>query len=1180
MRIDRLNLLAYGPFTDHPIDLAGSGVQIVYGENGAGKTTAMRALHGLLFGIPTRSTDDWIHEKGSMRVGGHLRGDDGETLECLRRKGNKNTLLDADEEPLDPNRLRAILGGLTEDLFTSMYCLDHTRLRAGSEELLRGGGLIGEALFGAGAGAGVRDVLRDLERQAGELFRPRGQNQKVNAGLSAFHVAIREQRDLGATVTQWKSLRDALEQTRGEVEELDEKARTLRERHSAADRLRRVLGALTERALILKELESVSDVPELDKSAVERRLEAARRKKQAQLALTKANEVIERRREDIEKLDPPRSMIERASEISALFQRVGEIRKALVDLPALERQHREHRADAGRALREIDPSLALEAAEQRRVGTEDRANIEKLGSAHAVLETKLEDVRLQHDETRKELAEKQADLKELSEPLDVTKLSQLVASISEDGDLERQLAEEKDKLETLQAAAARLMGRLEQAGEDPQRAAALAVPMKATVESFRERDGDLTRRSEALRDKLNEAATEHQETQGRLEELERAEEIPTQNDLLQARARRDSGWQAVRAAWLDDDEEPGREFDETKALPDAFEESQRRSDEVADRLRADAERVATKAQLEEKLGKLIREQEQLAEQEAELAIARTEHEEAWSRQWAAIGIEPRTPVEMLEWIDRHDELRGAVGECGELATAVTRLEGLIAKHRTSLSAAFAEIGEPGLADVETLRTARVRAEALKTTAIESKQNREGLTRLTTGLSERLRRQESAVLEAQKKLEEWAKDWKSVVEKLELQEGSTVAAATAVLQKFDSVFERLRDAEKLESRIEGLKRDIGKFEADTDALLSELDPDLATSDKVAAVERLDERAQQAKKELATVDATMKQIAEEEEKAAEAEAEEESAAEELEALMKAAGVDDLASLEAVERADASRRELRRRLTSIEETITTTGVDSAEDLAARAASADADALPAEIAMLEEELKDIERERDEANRRRGEAESELRGVAGADAAAQAAERAQRELAKVRSNAERYVRVKLAIALLKQAMEDYREQSQGPVLGRARELFPQLTAGAFEDLVTDFNDSDEPVIRPVREGERIEVGSLSDGERDSLYLALRVATFEHMFSMGTPMPIVLDDLFLNFDDRRASLGFEALRQLAKQTQVVFFTHHDHLVRLAESAIPMEDLAIHRLPSPLGVSAPSQLNGQLAQVSQ
>jgi hypothetical protein len=40
-----------------------------------------------------------------------------------------------------------------------------------------------------------------------------------------------------------------------------------------------------------------------------------------------------------------------------------------------------------------------------------------------------------------------------------------------------------------------------------------------------------------------------------------------------------------------------------------------------------------------------------------------------------------------------------------------------------------------------------------------------------------------------------------------------------------------------------------------------------------------------------------------------------------------------------------------------------------------------------------------------------------------------------------------------------------------------------------------------------------------------------------------------NFDDDRAAAGSKVLGDLAKKTQVIFFTHRQHLMALAESAI-------------------------------
>jgi uncharacterized protein YhaN len=54
----------------------------------------------------------------------------------------------------------------------------------------------------------------------------------------------------------------------------------------------------------------------------------------------------------------------------------------------------------------------------------------------------------------------------------------------------------------------------------------------------------------------------------------------------------------------------------------------------------------------------------------------------------------------------------------------------------------------------------------------------------------------------------------------------------------------------------------------------------------------------------------------------------------------------------------------------------------------------------------------------------------------------------------------------------------------------------------------------------------------------------------------------LNFDDLRATAALKALSELSRQTQVLFFTHHRHIVDLACAHLPREDVFVHNLPGP------------------
>ncbi|MDP2222077.1 MAG: hypothetical protein Q8K34_18080, partial [Hydrogenophaga sp.] len=75
------------------------------------------------------------------------------------------------------------------------------------------------------------------------------------------------------------------------------------------------------------------------------------------------------------------------------------------------------------------------------------------------------------------------------------------------------------------------------------------------------------------------------------------------------------------------------------------------------------------------------------------------------------------------------------------------------------------------------------------------------------------------------------------------------------------------------------------------------------------------------------------------------------------------------------------------------------------------------------------------------------------------------------------------------------------------------------------------------------------EGSRDQLYLALRLAALELQTDQGLCLPLIADDLFINFDDERTTAGLRVLGELSRQMQVVFLTHHDHLVPLAQQVL-------------------------------
>ena len=101
------------------------------------------------------------------------------------------------------------------------------------------------------------------------------------------------------------------------------------------------------------------------------------------------------------------------------------------------------------------------------------------------------------------------------------------------------------------------------------------------------------------------------------------------------------------------------------------------------------------------------------------------------------------------------------------------------------------------------------------------------------------------------------------------------------------------------------------------------------------------------------------------------------------------------------------------------------------------------------------------------------------------------------------------------------------------------------------------PLLAVRDDGSECRVEALSEGTRDQLYLALRVAAIEAHAGRAEPIPFIADDLLVNFDDPRATAALALLAQLGETTQVILFTHHAHIMTLASH---QQGATIQRLP--------------------
>ena len=102
----------------------------------------------------------------------------------------------------------------------------------------------------------------------------------------------------------------------------------------------------------------------------------------------------------------------------------------------------------------------------------------------------------------------------------------------------------------------------------------------------------------------------------------------------------------------------------------------------------------------------------------------------------------------------------------------------------------------------------------------------------------------------------------------------------------------------------------------------------------------------------------------------------------------------------------------------------------------------------------------------------------------------------------------------------------------RASEIFQRLTLNQFAGIKTDYSsNTDQPILMGIRESDNtgLTTNQMSDGTRDQLYLALRLASIERYTQPR--LPLILDDILINFDDERSQATLSILGELSQNNQ-------------------------------------------------
>jgi uncharacterized protein YhaN len=272
------------------------------------------------------------------------------------------------------------------------------------------------------------------------------------------------------------------------------------------------------------------------------------------------------------------------------------------------------------------------------------------------------------------------------------------------------------------------------------------------------------------------------------------------------------------------------------------------------------------------------------------------------------------------------------------------------------------------------------------------------------------------------------------------------------------------------------------------------------------------------------------------------------------------------------DARRSALRREASEAESALETAlgAGETGERLRSKLAGGDVLAWSSEREALEPAIHRLEQAEEDTVRRHQSLAEEMRRLATSDRIADLERRQEALEVELDATLHRYLVLGAARALLQRTLGRHERERQPAVVARAAAHFARVTGGRYVGLLADAGIDGRQTIRVLSTtGEAIDATSLSRGTIEQLYLCLRLGLADSFAERSVSLPIVLDDVLVNFDPERATTVAAELAETARSHQVVFLTCHPHLAETVlraagQSQVESQLIQLGRLGEPAG----------------
>jgi uncharacterized protein YhaN len=223
---------------------------------------------------------------------------------------------------------------------------------------------------------------------------------------------------------------------------------------------------------------------------------------------------------------------------------------------------------------------------------------------------------------------------------------------------------------------------------------------------------------------------------------------------------------------------------------------------------------------------------------------------------------------------------------------------------------------------------------------------------------------------------------------------------------------------------------------------------------------------------------------------------------------------------------------------------------------ATLDLEELQGQKIQLEVDLENLEAELDDMKREQATLQEQARQLSQDDRLSLLRSEEESLKEELSLLSEEWSVLRLTKALIGSAGSRYEKERQPEVIREAGKFFRNMTLDGYPAIMAPMGENRIEVV--CKDESRKEIGQLSRGTAEQLYLSLRFGFIRQFERNSEPLPIIMDEILVNFDPRRARAAAESILALSKEHQILFFTCHPEtglIFRRLDPHLPMLEVS-------------------------